>query len=199
MGPISHPQCVVTSILANLLVVGAVGVAVIGPHLAVAAGGAIVHGAPPLRIKPTAKPRLDLSGRTRIGIASFYADFFAGRKMANGAAMNPRSNNAASRTLPLGTIARVTNLKTHKSAVITIQDRGPYVSGRIIDLSPATAEDIGIARKEGLAAVRVTPIAMPPRKGRVYLANRSIRSHRCDQADCDGLRIALEQRSTNIE
>jgi rare lipoprotein A len=55
--------------------------------------------------------------------------------------------NAASRTLPLGTTAKVTNLETGKTAVVTIHDRGPYVAGRIVDLSPATARDIGLDRR----------------------------------------------------
>ncbi len=83
--------------------------------------------------------RLDVSGRKRVGTASFYAKRFAGRKMADGTPMHPHGDNAASKTLPLGTTATVTNLETGKSAVVTIRDRGPYVAGRIVDLSPATS------------------------------------------------------------
>jgi rare lipoprotein A len=93
--------------------------------------------------------------------------------MADGAIMNPRGNNAASRTLPLGTVARVTDLATHKSAVITIEDRGPYVQGRIVDLSPATARQIGITPKAGVAKVSVAPIAVPLPDGRMLLARAS--------------------------
>ncbi len=82
----------------------------------------------------------DFTAHKRLGKASFYAPKFAGRKMANGNRMDPHSNNAASKTLPLGTTAKVTNLETGKSAVVIIQDRGPYVPGRIVDLSPATAK-----------------------------------------------------------
>jgi rare lipoprotein A len=115
----------------------------------------------------TAQPPLDRSGQSRIGKASFYAAFFAGRKMANGRRMDPLDRNAASRTLPLGTTARVTNLKTGRSAIITIEDRGPYVRGRIVDLSPATAQEIGITRRQGVAMVVVAPISVPLRDGRV--------------------------------
>jgi rare lipoprotein A len=115
------------------------------------------------------KPALDRSGGKRFGKASFYANFFAGRKMADGKIMDPQTNNAASRTLPLGTTAKVTNLETGKSAVVTIQDRGPYVDGRIVDLSPATAQKIGITRKEGIAKVEVAPIAVPMPDGRIKL------------------------------
>jgi rare lipoprotein A len=120
------------------------------------------------RIDPaTDKPVADLSGRARTGIASFYAAMFFGRKMADGKAMDPHGDNAASRTLPLGTRARVTNVKTGQSAIVTIQDRGPYIVGRLIDLSPATARAIGITRQMGLAKVEVTPIYVPLPGGRV--------------------------------
>ena len=110
-------------------------------------------------------PRLDRTGRKRIGKASFYARRFSGRKMADGTRMNPQDDNAASKTLPLGTTARVTNLKTGQSAVVTIRDRGPYVQGRIVDLSPATAEQVGIDRHEGVSKVEVTPITLPQPDG----------------------------------
>ena len=110
-----------------------------------------------------APARLDRSGRKRVGTASVYARRFAGRKMADGVRMDPHDDNAASKTLPLGTEAKVTNLETGKSTTVTIEDRGPYVKGRIVDLSPATADKIGITPKEGIAKVEVEPIALPPR------------------------------------
>lgn len=116
-----------------------------------------------------AGPRPDLTGRKRVGIASFYARSFNGRTMANGAPMNPRANNAASRTLPLGTTAKVTNLETGKSAIVRIEDRGPYVKGRIVDLSPRTARKIGITRRKGISRVVVAPIAIPLPDGSVKL------------------------------
>ncbi|HET7524333.1 MAG TPA: septal ring lytic transglycosylase RlpA family protein [Burkholderiaceae bacterium] len=115
----------------------------------------------------TDRPQADLSGRARTGIASFYAKMFFGRKMADGKPMDPEADNAASRTLPLGTRARVTNVESGESALVTIQDRGPYVTGRIIDLSPATARAIGITPQMGLARVEVTPVFVPLPDGRV--------------------------------
>ncbi|MDM0035181.1 septal ring lytic transglycosylase RlpA family protein [Variovorax sp. J22P271] len=112
------------------------------------------------------KPGLDRSGSKQVGKASFYADKFSGRKMADGSRMDPQDDNAASKTLPLGTTARVTNLETGRSAVVTIQDRGPYVKGRIVDLSPATARQIGISREDGVAPVEVTPLSIPQPDGR---------------------------------
>jgi rare lipoprotein A len=117
--------------------------------------------------KPEVKPELDRTGHKRVGEASFYADKFAGRKMADGAVMDPQGDNAASKTLPLGTKAKVTNLETGNSAVVTIEDRGPYVEGRIVDLSPLTARKIGIARDKGVAKVEVVPIAVPLSDGTV--------------------------------
>jgi len=109
----------------------------------------------------------DLTGHKRVGKASFYAKRFAGQKMADGERMQPQGNNAASKTLPLGTTAKVTNVETGKSAVVTIEDRGPYVKNRIVDLSPATAQKIGIDAKTGEAKVSVEPIAVPLPNGDV--------------------------------
>ena len=106
-------------------------------------------------------PMPDLSGHERTGKASFYAKKFIGREMADGTPMDPNADNAASKTLPLGTTARVTNVETGQSAKVTIQDRGPYVKGRIIDLSPATARAIGLDPNDGVAKVIVAPIAVP--------------------------------------
>lgn len=111
--------------------------------------------------RPAASPRRGAVPKRQVGKASFYGRNFFGRKMANGRRMDPKDDNAASKTLPLGTRARVTNLDTGKSAVVTIQDRGPYVDGRIVDLSPATAEKIGLQRKQGLAPVEVVPLEVP--------------------------------------
>lgn len=136
----------------------------------------VVASATPTRIAalppspPTAslaKLPLDRSGRMRFGKASFYAGNFVGRKMADGTIMNPRADNAASKTLPLGTVAKVTNLETGKSAVVTIRDRGPYVDGRIVDLTPATAQKIGLAARQGVTRVVVAPIQIPLANGDV--------------------------------
>ncbi|HMN82242.1 MAG TPA: RlpA-like double-psi beta-barrel domain-containing protein [Burkholderiaceae bacterium] len=115
------------------------------------------------------KPAPDHSGRARTGRASFYADRFGGRTMADGTPMDLGGDNAASRTLPLGTRALVTNLETGRRAVVTIQDRGPYIDGRIVDLSPATATAIGLTRTQGITLVEVAPITVPLPDGRVLL------------------------------
>ena len=114
-----------------------------------------------------AAPELDRSGKVRVGKASFYAKSFNGRTMADGTPMSPQGNNAASKTLPLGTKALVTNLQTGKRAIVTVQDRGPYVKGRIVDLSPATAQKIGITPHEGVAKVAVKPLEVPQKDGTI--------------------------------
>lgn len=109
-----------------------------------------------------AKPAIDRSGRRRVGKASVYARKFDGRQMADGTPMDSRSDSAASKTLPLGTVAKVTNLQTGQSAVVTVRDRGPHVAGRIVDLSPASAQQVGIGHRQGVARVAVTPLNLPP-------------------------------------
>jgi rare lipoprotein A len=109
----------------------------------------------------------DVSGHKRVGKASVYSQRFAGHEMANGEPMEPKDNNAASKTLPLGTTAKVTNMGTGKSAVVKITDRGPYVKSRILDLSPSTARKIGVDPKDGVAKVSVEPIAVPLPNGNV--------------------------------
>ncbi len=131
----------------------------------VGSGCAIAPPQPTVKSPSTAKSGLDRNGNKQVGMASFYAAKFTGRKMADGTRMDPREDNAASKTLPLGTTARVTNLQTGRSAVVTIQDRGPYVKGRIVDLSPATAREIGMSREAGLAQVEVTPLSIPQSDG----------------------------------
>lgn len=138
------------------------------PPAALAAGKATPHHSASSRhAKSSAKAALDLSGRKRVGKASVYSKRLAGRKMADGTRMKLHDDNAASKTLPLGTTAKVTNLETGQSAKVTIQDRGPHVKGRIVDLSPATARKIGIAKDSGVARVSVEPIAIPMPDGSV--------------------------------
>jgi rare lipoprotein A len=134
------------------------------PRPAGAATPAAAAASGPSASKPVAR-KLDRSGRPRVGKASYYARSFAGKRMADGTRMDPRDDNAASKTLPLGTKARVTNLETGRVAMVTIQDRGPYAPGRILDVSPATALQLGIDRHDGVAKVEVAPIVVPQADG----------------------------------
>src|SRR5690349_378189 len=92
------------------------------------------------------------------GTASVYGngDGYAWRKTANGERMNPGALTAAHRTLPFGTRVSVFNRRNGKSVVVRISDRGPFVKGRIIDLTPAGARAIGLS---GLAPVQVTVLS----------------------------------------
>ncbi|HEY0834011.1 MAG TPA: septal ring lytic transglycosylase RlpA family protein [Azospirillum sp.] len=89
------------------------------------------------------------------GTASFYGGKFHGRKTASGERFDQNASTAASKELPLGSKATVTNEETGQSTDVIINDRGPYVKGRVIDLSKKAAEDIGITKEDGLAPVRV--------------------------------------------
>ena len=97
------------------------------------------------------------------GIASFYADKFQGRKTASGERFRQSALSAASRDLPLGARATVTNLETGDSVEVEINDRGPFVPGRVIDLTKRAAREIGITNEKGIApvAVEVKPESQP--------------------------------------
>jgi rare lipoprotein A len=88
------------------------------------------------------------------GMASYYADSFHGRRTASGARYDRNGFSAAHRTLPLGTQVRVTDIRSGEDVVVKINDRGPFVRGRVIDLSRAAASEIGLTRK-GVAEVRL--------------------------------------------
>jgi rare lipoprotein A len=91
------------------------------------------------------------------GKASVYAVKFAHQRMANGARFELESNSAASLTLPLGSHARVTNLRNGRSAEVVIRDRGPFVKGRIVDLSPHTARELGFYGVVPVEVERIVP------------------------------------------
>ena len=89
------------------------------------------------------------------GAASWYGPGFHGKRTANGERFNTNALTAAHKTLPFGTEVRVTNEHTGKSVVVRINDRGPYAHGRVIDLSKAAAEAVGI---EGVGQVTLAKL-----------------------------------------
>jgi len=97
-------------------------------------------------------------GTTRTEVASWYGPGFAGRRTSSGEIYNPEGLTAASTTLPLGSHVRVVNPDTGRSVVVRINDRGPYVHGRSLDLSHGAARQIGLTGK-GVGRVEVTPTA----------------------------------------
>ena len=78
-------------------------------------------------------------------LATYYGQEFAGRRTASGEKFNPGAMTAAHRTLPFGTRVRVTNSRNGRSIIVRINDRGPFVKGRAIDLSSGAARAIGMA------------------------------------------------------
>jgi rare lipoprotein A len=92
--------------------------------------------------------------KAQSGIASVYA--YDGEKTANGERASPQKLTAAHRTLPFGTRVRVTNTRNGRSVVVRINDRGPFVRGRVIDLTPAGARALGFS---GLAPVQVARVS----------------------------------------
>lgn len=82
-----------------------------------------------------------------IVVASWYGEYFRGRKTANGERFNPDKISCAHKTLPFGTILKVTNIENDKSLVVRVNDRGPYIRGRSLDLSRAAAQRLGFMRK----------------------------------------------------
>jgi rare lipoprotein A len=99
-----------------------------------------------------------------IGKASYYGKGFHGRLAANGERFNMHAMTAAHRSLPFGTRLQVTNMKNGRSVVVRISDRGPYVRGRILDLSLGAAQAIGMVHS-GVEKVKVTNLGvLPPRK-----------------------------------
>jgi rare lipoprotein A len=96
----------------------------------------------------------------QVGTASYYGTQAAGKTTASGEKMSPSKLTAASKTLPLGTKAKVTNLRTGKSATVTVNDRGPYAGGRVIDVSPKAADRLDM-KQDGVAPVAVKPLGKP--------------------------------------
>jgi rare lipoprotein A len=118
---------------------------------------AIVAGCGGKKIRTAKPPRI---GSTETGVASWYGHPYHGRRAANGEVYDMEKLTAAHRTLPFETWVRVDNLSNKRSVNVRIQDRGPFVKGRIIDLSHAAARHIAMIGP-GTAKVKLTVIAPP--------------------------------------
>jgi len=97
---------------------------------------------------------------TQRGRASIYSNRLSGRRMADGSRFDPQSNTVASKTLPLGSRARVTNLSNGRSVTVHVRDRGPHRRQRILDVSPGVARRLGMGHT-GTAMVSVEPLSDP--------------------------------------
>ncbi len=125
-----------------------------------------------VRVKTTDDGRVLVE---QLGEASWYGSWHHGRPTASGARFDEHALTAAHPTLPLGTRATVTNLATGASVEVVVNDRGPYVYGRDIDLSRAAAQAIGVVRP-GTAAVRIEVVvdARPVRRADRPLHGRRV-------------------------
>lgn len=112
---------------------------------------------PALAHKPLPKPI-----KVWEGISTWYGEPFDGQQTANGEIYDMYGTTAAHPTLPLGSVVRVVNLRTHRSQIVRINDRGPYVEGRELDVSYEVARRLGFARC-GVAHVRMELLEVPKR------------------------------------
>ena len=126
---------------------------------------------PPARTVPAVPQVPDPSANVEIGNASWYGPNFAGRLTSDGEVFDPSKLTAAHRTLPFGTLVKVTNLVNGESVVVRINDRGPFKPNRIIDLSRGAAEAIGM-KSMGVARVKLEPLALPKGVVRVGVDRR---------------------------
>jgi rare lipoprotein A len=108
----------------------------------------------------------------QLGVASWYGPELQGSPTATGEPFDMNGLTAAHRKLPLGTRVRVTNLRNHRSVTLRINDRGPSIPGRVIDVSMAAAKDLGFMRA-GLAPVRVEIVSRPAEKRPSVAVNSS--------------------------
>lgn len=126
------------------------------------------HAHPPGRVAEPSKYPHEQTGK-----ASWYGPGFQGKRTASGETFDQDELTAGSRTLPLGTVVEVTNLKNRKKVKVRINDRGPWVRGRTIDLSRAAAARLGMV-KTGVAPVRIKVKS----KGHLHKRHRHIRHRR---------------------
>ena len=109
-------------------------------------------GSPRFASTPSVEP---WTGSTELeGVASYYADEFHGRTTANGEVYDMNALTAAHRSFPFGTLLRITNTRNGKTVVVRVNDRGPFVEGRIIDLSLGAAKAVDMI-KDGTAFVTI--------------------------------------------
>jgi len=107
----------------------------------------------------TGGPQAMAGHRAEVGLASYYAPHYHGARTASGRKQNNNALTAAHPTLPFGSRVRVTNLGNGRSVVVTVIDRGPFVRGRIIDVSRRAARELGFLR-DGTAKVRVEALRL---------------------------------------
>ncbi len=126
----------------------------------------------PYKIEDTFYYPQEYDDYEEVGVSSWYGDDFHGKKTSNGEIYNSGSMTAAHQTLPLPSIVRVTNLENGKSALVRVNDRGPFAKSRIIDVSEKAAETLGY-RDKGTATVKVEFL---PKETEELLINLNIKN-----------------------
>src|ERR1700730_4394073 len=142
------------------------------------------------RVHPPTAARL---GSTETGLASWYGHPYHGRRAANGEIYDMEKMTAAHRTLPFGTWVRVTNLENNQTVYVRIIDRGPFVKGRVLDLSHAAAVSIAMIGP-GTAKVKITVIAKPAVVETVAALFAVQVGSFADQSNAERIRITMERR-----
>lgn len=144
-------------------------------------------------------PAAPAPGWTETGIASWYGHPYHGRQSSSGEVYDMNGLTAAHRTLPFGAIVRVTNLENRKSVVVRINDRGPFVEGRIIDLSRAAAQQIGlIGPGTALVRIELTGYEDPAKKDAPPLFTIQAGAF-ADRANAERLRERLRRRFEPVD
>jgi rare lipoprotein A len=150
---------VISTWKANSNIVGGVPTAVRRGAIVIACACALISGcAKKKHVRTVSTPRID---SVETGIASWYGYPYHGRRAANGEIYDMEKLTAAHRTLPFGTWVEVHNLNNEKEITVRITDRGPFVDGRIIDLSKAAARAIDMIGP-GVAKVKIRIVSAPP-------------------------------------
>jgi rare lipoprotein A len=137
---------------------------VVEPGQPVPKGGGVYRVGKPYTVAGRIYEPAEDNSYSAVGLASWYGDDFHGRYTANGEIYDMNSITAASPTLPLPSYARVTNLSNHKSIVVRVNDRGPYVGDRVMDVSAQTAKMLGFYGK-GVTKVKVEYVGRAPLTG----------------------------------
>jgi peptidoglycan lytic transglycosylase len=137
---------------------------VVQPGQPVPKGGGVYRVGKPYTVAGRVYTPQEDNHYSAVGLASWYGEDFHGRYTANGEIFDMNAISAASPTLPLPSYARVTNLANHRSIVVRVNDRGPYVGNRLIDVSVKTAKLLGFYG-QGVSKVKVEYVGRAPLKG----------------------------------
>ncbi len=157
--------------------------------------------------QPSSSPGYTIEGSTQIGLASWYGIEEHNNYAASGERFSKYDYTAAHKTLPMGTVVRVTNLENGRDVIVKVNDRGPFVGDRIIDLSHAPAQSIDMIQK-GVVKVKVEVVSTPSTRSSNYFnpeytvqvasySNRSVAESAKRRLDGDFRNVRVE--SVNIK